>query len=233
MKNLKCNVVFCLLILFSSTQAVARSFDFQTVVGEDCPVSQSQVDQLFEGELLRAGFTRDDQSMVLAVLDVNCTGILRGSEKVAFMVSTDLRTGSYKITRGLAVQSYPVGGLSVVQLGSAGTADYLNQLREIVINYLTGMMKTPEDKWFGASGIQQGKEYVIQVLAVVSHGNALLLRDDLRRRGFDTYLKREESYTRVIVMPHVSDEVLLEGIAGQLEKITGSKPQVLEFKPKL
>ena len=49
-------------------------------------------------------------------------------------------------------------------------------------------------------------------------------------RGYQAHVKPENGFTRVIIGPNVSKTKLEKQIV-ELEKITGSKGQLLKFKP--
>ncbi|CAM2743775.1 SPOR domain-containing protein [Vibrio mytili] len=72
--------------------------------------------------------------------------------------------------------------------------------------------------------------WIIQLMALKNHENAEALVADLQKRGYQAHTKRENDFTRVIVGPDVSKSKL-ERQVQELQKITGSKGQLLKFKP--
>ncbi|WP_321463934.1 SPOR domain-containing protein [uncultured Vibrio sp.] len=72
--------------------------------------------------------------------------------------------------------------------------------------------------------------WIIQLMALKNHDNAVALVADLQKRGYQAHTKRENEFTRVIVGPDVSKSKL-ERQVQELQKITGSKGQLLKFKP--
>nr|WP_321459899.1 SPOR domain-containing protein [uncultured Vibrio sp.] len=72
--------------------------------------------------------------------------------------------------------------------------------------------------------------WIIQLMALKNHDNAVALVADLQKRGYQARTKRENEFTRVIVGPDVSKSKL-ERQVQELQKITGSKGQLLKFKP--
>lgn len=72
--------------------------------------------------------------------------------------------------------------------------------------------------------------WIIQLMALKNHDNAVALVDDLQKRGYQAHVKKENNFTRVIVGPDVSKSKL-ERQVKELQKITGSKGQLLKFKP--
>ncbi|PFG45934.1 DedD protein [Vibrio sp. ES.051] len=72
--------------------------------------------------------------------------------------------------------------------------------------------------------------WIIQLMALKNHENAVALVADLQKRGYQAHMKQENEFTRVIVGPDVSKSKL-ERQVKELQKITGSKGQLLKFKP--
>lgn len=72
--------------------------------------------------------------------------------------------------------------------------------------------------------------WIIQLMALKNHDNAVALVADLQKRGYQAHTKQENEFTRVIVGPDVSKSKL-ERQVQELQKITGSKGQLLKFKP--
>ncbi len=72
--------------------------------------------------------------------------------------------------------------------------------------------------------------WIIQLMALRNNKNAIALVADLQKRGYQAHTKKENGFTRVIVGPDVSKSKL-ERQAQELQKITGSKGQLLKFKP--
>ncbi len=72
--------------------------------------------------------------------------------------------------------------------------------------------------------------WIIQLMALKNHNNAVGLVADLQKRGYKAHTKKENGFTRVIVGPDVSKSKL-ERQVQELQNITGSKGQLLKFKP--
>lgn len=76
----------------------------------------------------------------------------------------------------------------------------------------------------------QDSAWIIQLMALKNADNAKNVVKDLQKRGYQAHTKQEKSFTRVIIGPDVSKSKLERQIK-ELEKITGSKGQLLKFKP--
>ncbi len=76
----------------------------------------------------------------------------------------------------------------------------------------------------------QDSAWIIQLMALKNAENAKVLVQDLQNRGYQAHTKQESSFTRVIIGPDVS-KTKLEKQLVELQKITGSKGQLLKFKP--
>ncbi|NOH81940.1 SPOR domain-containing protein [Vibrio sp. RE86] len=76
----------------------------------------------------------------------------------------------------------------------------------------------------------QDSAWLIQLMALKNADNAENLVKDLQKRGYQAHTKPENGFTRVIIGPDVSKSKLERQII-ELEKITGSKGQLLKFKP--
>ena len=72
--------------------------------------------------------------------------------------------------------------------------------------------------------------WIIQLMALKNAENAKTLVKDLQKRGYKAHTKRENAFTRVIVGPDTSKSKLEKQII-ELQKITGSKGQLMKFKP--
>ncbi len=72
--------------------------------------------------------------------------------------------------------------------------------------------------------------WIIQLMALRNEENAINMVKDLQKRGYQAHTKKESGFTRVIIGPDVSKSKLERQI-NELEKITGSKGQLLKFKP--
>ncbi|MFM2589260.1 SPOR domain-containing protein [Vibrio sp. TBV020] len=76
----------------------------------------------------------------------------------------------------------------------------------------------------------QDSAWIVQLMALKNADNAKNLVNDLQKRGYQAHTKPENGFTRVIIGPDVSKSKLERQII-ELEKITGSKGQLLKFKP--
>lgn len=95
--------------------------------------------------------------------------------------------------------------------------------------------KQPEQVEIAARPVVEKNQYedsawIIQLMALKNHDNAVALVADLQKRGYQAHTKQENEFTRVIVGPDVSKSKL-ERQVQELQKITGSKGQLLKFKP--
>lgn len=97
------------------------------------------------------------------------------------------------------------------------------------------VIKQPEQVEVATRPVQEKNQYedsawIIQLMALKNHENAVALVADLQKRGYQAHTKKENEFTRVIVGPDVSKSKL-ERQVKELQKITGSKGQLLKFKP--
>ena len=97
------------------------------------------------------------------------------------------------------------------------------------------VIKQPEQVEVVTRPVQEKNQYedsawIIQLMALKNHENAVALVADLQKRGYQAHTKKENEFTRVIVGPDVSKSKL-ERQVKELQKITGSKGQLLKFKP--
>ncbi len=76
----------------------------------------------------------------------------------------------------------------------------------------------------------QDSAWIIQLMALKNADNALNVVNDLQKRGYQAHTKQENGFTRVIIGPDVSKSKLERQLL-ELEKVTGSKGQLLKFKP--
>lgn len=76
----------------------------------------------------------------------------------------------------------------------------------------------------------QESAWIIQLMALKNADNAARLVEDLRKRGFTAFSKRENDFTRILIGPDVSKEKLEPQLI-ELEKITGAKGQLIKFRP--
>ncbi|MGR5235445.1 SPOR domain-containing protein [Vibrio alfacsensis] len=95
--------------------------------------------------------------------------------------------------------------------------------------------KQPEPVEIAVRPVEEKNQYqdsawIIQLMALKNHDNAVALVEDLQKRGYQAHVKKENNFTRVIVGPDVSKSKL-ERQVKELQKITGSKGQLLKFKP--
>ncbi|HCM0824539.1 TPA: SPOR domain-containing protein [Vibrio parahaemolyticus] len=95
--------------------------------------------------------------------------------------------------------------------------------------------KQPEQVEIAVRPVEEKNQYedsawIIQLMALKNHENAEALVADLQKRGYQAHTKKENDFTRVIVGPDVSKSKL-ERQVQELQKITGSKGQLLKFKP--
>ncbi|HHF0533276.1 TPA: SPOR domain-containing protein [Vibrio alginolyticus] len=97
------------------------------------------------------------------------------------------------------------------------------------------VIKQPEQVEVVTRPVQEKNQYedsawIIQLMALKNHENAVALVADLQKRGYQAHTKKENEFTRVIVGPDVSKSKL-ERQVQELQKITGSKGRLLKFKP--
>jgi DedD protein len=76
----------------------------------------------------------------------------------------------------------------------------------------------------------QDSAWIIQLMALKNASNAKTLVKDLQKRGYQAHTKKEGVFTRVIVGPDTSKEKLEKQIK-ELKEITGSKGQLMKFRP--
>ncbi|MFV0447521.1 MAG: SPOR domain-containing protein [Vibrio sp.] len=76
----------------------------------------------------------------------------------------------------------------------------------------------------------QDSAWIIQLMALKNAENAQSVVSDLQKRGYQAHSKQENGFTRVIIGPDVSKSKLERQLL-ELEKVTGSKGQLLKFKP--
>jgi len=76
----------------------------------------------------------------------------------------------------------------------------------------------------------QDSAWIIQLMALKNSENAENVVNDLQKRGYQAHAKEENGFTRVIIGPDVSKSKLERQLL-ELEKVTGSKGQLLKFKP--
>ncbi|WP_165310624.1 SPOR domain-containing protein [Vibrio ziniensis] len=76
----------------------------------------------------------------------------------------------------------------------------------------------------------QDSAWIIQLMALKNAENAKTIVSDLQKRGYQAHTKQENGFTRVIIGPDVSKSKLERQLL-ELEKVTGSKGQLLKFKP--
>ncbi|MDN3610640.1 SPOR domain-containing protein [Vibrio ostreicida] len=76
----------------------------------------------------------------------------------------------------------------------------------------------------------QDSAWIIQLMALKNADNAKNVVKDLQKRGYQAHAKLDRGFTRVIIGPDVSKSKLERQVI-ELEKITGSKGQMLKFKP--
>lgn len=76
----------------------------------------------------------------------------------------------------------------------------------------------------------QESAWIIQLMALKNAENAKTLVNDLKKRGYQAHIKQEKEFTRVIIGPDTSKSKLERQIK-ELQKVTGSKGQLMKFKP--
>lgn len=77
---------------------------------------------------------------------------------------------------------------------------------------------------------ESNSAWIIQLMALKNADNAQTLVADLQKRGYQAHLIKEGQFTRVIIGPNVV-KAQLERQLVELEKITGTRGQLLRFKP--
>ena len=129
----------------------------------------------------------------------------------------------------IALPDSPVEAVMQVQEGPQVAASELEPTPALEI------IKQPEQVAVVTRPVQEKNQYedsawIIQLMALKNHENAVALVADLQKRGYQAHTKKENEFTRVIVGPDVSKSKL-ERQVQELQKITGSKGQLLKFKP--
>jgi DedD protein len=76
----------------------------------------------------------------------------------------------------------------------------------------------------------QDNAWIIQLIALRNADNAEIMVKDLRKRGYQAHVIKENGFSRVIIGPDVS-RTKLESQLAELKKITGSQGQIQTFKP--
>lgn len=113
-------------------------------------------------------------------------------------------------------QSLPQTPVEVVETGSDGVAE--DKPLPVVVKEIPERNEYQDTAW------------IVQLMALKNADNANNLVKDLQKRGYQAHTKPENGFTRIIIGPDVSKSKLERQIL-ELEKITGSKGQLLKFKP--
>ncbi|MDV7103163.1 SPOR domain-containing protein [Vibrio sp. TH_r3] len=122
---------------------------------------------------------------------------------------------SFEVLQPVAVQTaLPDSPVSVEQETSA--AD--DQEIAVVVNNIENSNNYEESAW------------IIQLMALKNADNAKTLVEDLQKRGYQAHIKQEKEFTRVIIGPDISKSKLEKQI-NELQKVTGSKGQLMKFNP--
>lgn len=103
-------------------------------------------------------------------------------------------------------------------ISPAPTSTVSNDVATVTVNM-------PEEK-----NAYQDSAWIIQLMALKNEENAINLVKDLKQRNYKAFTKKENGFVRVIIGPDVS-KTKLERQLLELEKITGAKGQLLNFKP--
>lgn len=113
-------------------------------------------------------------------------------------------------------QSLPQTPVEVVETGSDGVAE--DKPLPVAVKEIPERNEYQDTAW------------IVQLMALKNADNANNLVKDLQKRGYQAHTKPENGFTRIIIGPDVSKSKLERQIL-ELEKITGSKGQLLKFKP--
>ncbi|GLT17392.1 cell division protein DedD [Vibrio zhanjiangensis] len=106
---------------------------------------------------------------------------------------------------------------------------------EVVQTPQPASVKDREQLNFAVKEVPEKNDYadsawIIQLMALKNSENAKNVVKDLQKRGYQAHTKLENGFTRVIIGPDVSKSKLERQLI-ELDKITGSKGQLLKFKP--
>ncbi|CAH7084404.1 SPOR domain-containing protein [Vibrio chagasii] len=194
-----------------------------------CPFSQDELMGKIQGEFVKARVKPSQDRIHFLRISLHCIEITqRNGFKTGVALHQDIRFGT-TLDNGTVVLEEHNRGMMLVGSGDVSSkVFFFNSIKDIVSEALITYIETPN-----ATTLQQ-YNYIIQLMALRDINNAEAVTKDLRKRGYNTHVKEEESSNRIIVLPEpeYGYEQVIQ-IVEELEDITGSRGQVLKFRPKL
>ncbi|EHS1181838.1 SPOR domain-containing protein [Vibrio vulnificus] len=193
-----------------------------------CPFSQEELTDKIQGEFVKARVNPSQDRIHFLRISLDCIEITqRNGFKTGVALHQDIRFGT-TLDNGVVVLEDHNRGIMLVGPGDVSSKIFfLNSIKDIVSEALVTYIETPNDT------ILQQYSYIIQLMMLRNINNAEAIAKDLRKRGYNTYVKEEESFNRIIVLPEAGygyEQVIQ--VVEELEGITGSRGQVLRFRPK-
>ncbi len=203
-----------------------------TSVGVHCPFNYSDVESRLEGEFLRANLvpSASNKSKNITVT-ITCLRLANKSGfETGYAINSDIRFGSE--LEGVAiVEDLNHGGLVAGGTDAESKLFYLKAIQDQLSQVLTGYIRRGITKETTNSSFEiKDGDYILQLLALRSHDNAIALVEELRRRGYDAYTRQETEFTRVLVVPRSQNPKDIDDEVSELQSITGSKAQKVAFK---
>lgn len=192
-----------------------------------CPFSQDELKDKIQGEFVKARVKPSQDRIHFLRISLQCIEITqRNGFKTGVALHQDIRFGT-TLDNGVTVLEDRNRGIMLVGSGDASSKIFfINSIKDIVSDALITYIENPN------STTLLQYNYIIQLMALRDINNAEALAKDLRKRGYNTHIKEEESFSRIIVLPEAGygyDQVIQ--IVEELEGITGSRGQVLRFRP--
>ncbi|MBT0025382.1 SPOR domain-containing protein [Vibrio alginolyticus] len=203
-----------------------------TSVGVNCPFNYSDVESRLEGEFLRANLvpSASNKSKNITVT-ITCLRLANKSGfETGYAINSDIRFGS-ELEGGAIVEDLNHGGLVAGGTDAESKLFYLKAIQDQLSQFLTGYIRRGITKETTNSSFEiKDGDYILQLLALRSHDNAIALVEELRRRGYDAYTRQETEFTRVLVVPRSQNPKDIDDEVSELQSITGSKAQKVAFK---
>ena len=194
-----------------------------------CPFSQDELKGKIQGEFIKARVKPSQDLTHFLRISLHCIEITQGNGfKTGVALHQDIRFGTTLDSGAVVLEEHNRGMMLVGSDDISSKVFFFNSIKDIVSEALITYIENPD-----ATTLQK-YNYIIQLMALRDINSAKALTKDLRKRGYNTHVKEEESFNRVIVLPEPEygyKQVIQ--IVEELEEITGSRGQVLRFRPKL
>nr|PMH79934.1 hypothetical protein BCU58_04225 [Vibrio sp. 10N.286.48.B7] len=192
-------------------------------VGEQCPFDEYSLKEKVIGEFTKARLTPTTARTDFLGVNISCIEAKNNLGNIqGYSIHSDIRFGLELDNGSLVLESHNRGGMMVGGDVKVSKAFYFNTIRDQISDALVTHLES-----YSYKSVAQKEDVIINLMALKTRDNAYGLTEDLKRRGYNAFVKDERTFYRVLIKVNKNDEA--KAIVDELEQITGATGEIISL----